>query len=78
MAGRRNGGRDANVATRGRLGLGESGLRVCVGDAVDGLRPPSAPNSRMGSKSGKSRESRESRDGETFALSKVPEPPKVN
>ena len=37
--------------------------------------PPSAPNSRKDSKSGKSRESR---DGETFALTKVPEPPKVN
>ena len=38
-------------------------------------RPPSAPNSRKGSKSGKSRGSR---DGETFALSKVLETPRIN
>ena len=38
-------------------------------------RPPSAPYSRIGLKSGKSLESR---DDEKFALCKVPEQPKVN
>ena len=52
-----------------------AGVRLNPVYRVSPSRPPSAPNSRKGSKSGKSRGSR---DGETFALRKVPEPPKVN
>ena len=40
------GGRDANVATRGKLGLGEPLLRVRVGDALDGLRQPAGISER--------------------------------
>ena len=41
-------GRDASVATRGRLGLGEPLLRVRVGDALDGLREPAGISDRNG------------------------------
>ena len=44
------GGRDANVATRGRLGLREPQLRIRVGDALDGLREPVGISDRNGTK----------------------------
>ena len=42
------GGRDGNVATRGRLGFSQPLLRVRVGDALAGLREPVGISDRNG------------------------------